>query len=187
MKKKSVFINLSVLITLASLLLLVIFCYPVKTNAAMTGDASPSVSVTAGGSITVTPTGMSYGSKAAGTHTAYDADSGHKVALTINTNTTTWDVKVSKNNDLTSGANSIASANFIYTSIRISGTPAAPDVYSDQPFGASGTPSNVTDSPATPAACADLVVDVRYDLTLPSTQTAASNYQATHTYTLTAS
>ena len=151
------------------------------------GQSTPSVTVTAGGSITVTPTGMAYGSTAAGTHIAYDDGGGHKVTVTVSTNTTTWDVKCAKSQDLTSGAYSIPSANFIYSSVYVSGTPADADVYGPLAFGTVGVPSNVTDTPSTPAAADTLVVDVRYDLTIGATQAAAADYQATHTYTLTAS
>ncbi len=151
------------------------------------GQSTPSVTVAAGGSITVTPTGMSYGSRLSGTHIAYNEGGGHYVALEVSTNTTTWDVDCSKNQDLTSGGNTIASSNFIYTSVFVSGTPADADVYSNLEFGSVGSPSNVTDTPTIPAAANTLRVDARYDLTIPPTQAAASNYQATHTYTLTAS
>jgi hypothetical protein len=151
------------------------------------GQSAPSVSVAAGGSITVTPTGMSYGSRQAGTHIAYNEGGGHKVALEVNTNTTTWAVQCSKNHDLYSDPNTILSANFIYSSVYVSGTPADADVYSSQEFGSVGSPSNVTDTPSPAAAANTLKVDVRYDLTLVPTQAAASDYQATHTYTLTAS
>jgi hypothetical protein len=151
------------------------------------GQSAPSVSVAAGGSITVTPTGMAYGSRQAGTNIPYNEGGGHYVEIEVNTNTTTWDVKCSKNQDLTSGGNTVASANFIYSSVYVSGSPATADVYSDLQFGTVGSPSNVTDTPSTPAAASTLRVDVRYDLTLVPTQAAASNYQATHTYTLTAS
>ena len=187
MFKRSVFISSAIFITIAVFLLLVIFCYPIKTNAAMTGDSTPSVTVSSGGSITVTPTGMAYGSKAAGTHTAYTDNGGHKVALAVNTNSSAWAVTMARSQNLTSGSYSIPSTGFIYTSVYVSGTPNPPDVYSNQEFGTSGVPSTVTDTPSTPAAASSLVVDVRYDLTIPATQTAASSYQATHTYTLTAS
>ena len=158
-----------------------------NAKADTSGQSAPSVSVAAGGSITVTPTGMSYGSRQAGTNIAYNEGGGHYVELEVSTNTTTWDVKCSKSQDLTSGSYTIPSVNFIYDSVYVSGSPANADVYSDQQFGTVGSPSNVTDTPSTPAAASTLRVDVRYDLTIGATQTAASNYQATHTYTLTAS
>jgi len=183
-RRKSVSLLLAVLVALGMLSVSGLYQ---GVQAATSGQSTPSVTVTPGGSITVTPTGMAYGDQAAGTHIAYNDGGGHKVALTVNTNTTTWNVKCSKSQDLTSGGNSIASANFIYTSVYVSGTPTTPVVYADQQFGSVGSPSDVAATPTTPAAAAALVVDVRYDLTVSSTQAAASNYQSTHTYTLTAS
>ena len=158
-----------------------------NARADTSGQSAPTVTVAAGGSITVTPLGMTYGSRLAGTHIAYNEGGGHKVQVEVNTNTTTWDVKCSKSQDLTKDANTVPSANFIYSSVYVSGTPANADVYSSLEFGTVGSPSSVTDTPGTPAAANALKVDVRYDLTLGPTQAAASGYTATHTYTLTAS
>ncbi|MCJ7530848.1 MAG: hypothetical protein MUO64_07425 [Anaerolineales bacterium] len=154
----------------------------------MTGDSTPTVTVIPGGSLTVTPTGMSYGSRAAGINIPYTEGGGHKVAVTVSTNCTTWDVKCSSSPQvLTSGSDTIPSANFIYSSVRISGTPTNPITYGPLEFGSVGSPSNVVTTPATPAAADTLLVDVRYDLTIGSTQAAATGYTSTHTYTLTAS
>jgi hypothetical protein len=183
-KRKTVLLLIAVLVAFG---MLSVSGFNQGVQAATTDTSTPSVTVTPGGSITVTPTGMSYGSQAAGTHIAYNDGSGHKVAITVTTNTTQWNVKCSKSQDLTSGGNTIASANFIYSSVYVSGTPTTPVVYTNQEFGSVGSPSNVAATPTTPAAADTLVVDVRYDLTLIPTQAAASSYQATHTYTLTAS
>jgi hypothetical protein len=158
-----------------------------NAKADTSGQSTPSVTIAAGGSITVTPTGMSYGSRQAGIHIAYNEGGGHTVQVEVNTNTTTWDVKCSKSQDLTKDAYTVPSANFIYSSVYVSGSPADADVYSGLEFGTVGSPSSVTDTPTTPAAASALKVDVRYDLTIGGTQAAASGYTATHTYTLTAS
>lgn len=185
-KRKLILLSLPIVVIVAIFVAGVIFLSPGKTQAAMSDTSAPSVTVANGGSLTVSPTGMAYGSKAAGTHTAYTDDGGHKVQLQIDTNTTTWDVKVSKDHDLTKGGDTIPSTGFIYSSVYVSGTPNPPDVYGPLQFGTVGSPSNVTDTPGTPAAAVTLVVDVRYDLTIPPTQ-ATGAYSATHTYTLTAS
>ena len=147
----------------------------------------PTVEVTAGGSLTVTGTGMDYTTRAAGTTIPYT--DGHKVALTINTNYTGWAVKCTKDTDLTISGNTIPSGDFTYASVWVSGSPAASDldVYGSPTkleFGTS--PTNVADTHTTPAPAAALVVDVRYNLVIGPTQAAAAGYTATHTYTLAA-
>lgn len=164
---------------------LIFFYSRIPTNAALTGQSNPSVTVTAGGSLTVTPIGMAYGNRNAGTHIPYTEGGGHWVELQVDTSVTNWDVKVAKNHDLTSGGDSIPSADFIYTSVYVSGTPVGPNVYNNLEFGTVGTPSNVTD-PVVPASANVLRVDARYDLTIPPGQPGGA-YSATHTYTLTVS
>lgn len=184
LKRKSVSLLLVVLVAFG---MLAVSGLNQGVQADTSGQSTPSVTVISGGSITVTPTGMAYGDQPAGTNIPYSEGSGHKVQVTVSTNTTSWNVKCSKTQDLTSGSYSIPSANFIYSSVYVSGTPNNAIVYSNQQFGSAGSPSNVVATPTTPAAADTLVVDVRYDLTIVPTQAAASGYSATHTYTLTAS
>jgi len=155
------------------------------------GESEPSVSVAAGGSITVSPHNMPYGSRQPGTRIAWDEGdqvegNDHYVRLEVNTNTTTWRVECSKNDDLFSDPNHIISENFIYTSVVSGGLPADADVYLEQEFGTLGTPSKVTDPHDLVSPANALIVDVRYDLNIVITQAGADNYQAVHTYTLTA-
>jgi len=185
-RRKSVLLLLAVLVAFG--MLSVSGSYQ-GVQAGMSGPSYPEVTVLAGGSITVTPSGMVYGSRAMGDVIHYNTDSpNHVVALIITTNTTDWKVECSKSQDLktTSPIHTIPSANFIYTSSATGGTPLDADVYSSQQFGDAGTPSPVTDTPATPAAANALTVDVKYDLTIGSAQ-EHGDYTATHTYTLTAS
>jgi len=156
-----------------------------NAKAATSGQSAPSVDVASGGSITVSPYGMSYGSRNPDTYIPWDEGADHYVRLEVNTNVTNWNVKCSKSQDLKSGSYQIDSTKFIYTSVYVSGAPSDADVYSGKEFGSVGTPSDVTDTPSTPAGANALKVDVLYDLTIIPTQAAASNYQATHTYTLT--
>jgi len=180
-KTKSAFYLIFALLILG----LVVFILPYPgSKAATTGYSYPSVTVAASGSLTVTPVGMSYGTRQAGETIAYNEGSGHLVELTIKTNTNTWDVNVSKDQDLTSGTYTIPSSNFTYDSVYVSGNPNNPNVYSGLEFGTAGSPSNVTDSPAGGAKAQNLRVDVRYNLTIPEYQDPGT-YQATHTYTLT--
>lgn len=180
-RKKSVLMLLAVLVAFG--MLAVSGSYQ-GVQAGMTGDSTPTVTVTPGGSLTVTPTGMEYGSRAAGTTIPYTEGAGHKVTVGVTTNSTTWSVKCTKSQDLTSGAYSIPSADFKYTSVYVSGTPATALVYGPLSF---GTSTSVTDTPTIPAAANTLVVDVNYDLVIEATQASAAGYTATHTYTLTSS
>ena len=154
-------------------------------KADMSGHDHPTVTVTPGGSITVVGTGMDYSSRAAGTYIPYTEGGGHKVAVTVSTNCTTWAVACGSSPVvLTSGAETIPSGNFKYTSVYGgTGTPINPLVYGPLEF---GTSTSVMANPSAVAANACLV-DVRYDLTIGPTQAAAASYTAIHTYTLTAS
>lgn len=111
---------LSILSLVALAGLVFVLAAPVKTEAALTGNASPSVNVTAGGSLALSnTTNVQWGDAAAG-----DTKTG-TLNCTLSCNVTTYNVKVAKNQDLTSGSYTIPSSAFTYTTSYNSGTPSS--------------------------------------------------------------
>jgi len=106
------------------------------------------------------------------------------INCTITTTGTTYDVKVAKDQDLTSGINTIPSASFTYTSSYNSGIPNSGVTYQTSSTQFATTPGTNVASVSSGTAADNLNINVNYTLVIPPTQTAASSYTATHTYTL---
>jgi len=161
---------------------LVVFSLPEKTNADLTDDATPSLNVTAGGSLALSNTAnVVWGDAAAGT------TKNGTLNCTISTNTTTWDVKVATDGVLTSGGETIVSTAFTYQSSFVSGTPNTGVTYVETDTEFATSPGTNVASISAGTAADTLNTAVAYELIIPVGQAAASSYTATHTYTLTAS
>lgn len=177
--KKKVLFSILALVVFGGL---VVFSLPEKTNADMSGDADPSVNVTAGGSLALTnTTNVAWGDAAAGT------TKNGTLNCTISTNTTTWDVKVATDGVLTSGSDTIDSTNFTYQSSFVSGTPNTGVTYAETDTEFATTPGTNVASISAGTAADTLNSAVDYTLDIPVDQAAASGYTATHTYTLVSS
>jgi hypothetical protein len=178
-RMRIVLLIMGVVIGLVILLVLL----PVKVNAALTGNVSPSVNVTAGGSLALTNTiNVQWGDAAAG------STRNGTLNCTITTNTTVYNAKVLTNQVLTSGANTIPSVNFTYTSAYVSGSPATNITYQTTAtqFSTVSPGTAVATAGSLATAAVDLNTGVTYTLNIPAGQAAATGYTATHTYTLTA-
>jgi len=133
-----------------------------------------------GGSLTLSNlTNIQWGDAAAGT------TKNGIINCTISTTGATYDVKVAKDQDLTSGGNTIPSTSFTYTSSYNSGTPNTGVTYQTSSTQFATTSGTNVVSVSSGTAADNLNINVNYTLVIPPTQTAASSYTATHTYTLT--
>lgn len=153
-------------------------CATKNAEAAMTGNATPSVNVLAGGELALSNTSnVQWGDQAAGS----TVNGTLNVAVT--SNSADFNVKVQSDQPLTSGANTIPAGNFTYGSSYNSGNPSSGPTYqsSGTQFSTVSGTNVVTQSTGSTANA--LNVNVNYTLDIPSSQ-ASGSYSATHTYTL---
>lgn len=162
-------------------ILALVFAYTCATKdaeAAMTGNATPSVNVLPGGELALSNTSnVQWGDRAAG------ATVNGTLNVTVTSNSADFNIKVQADQPLTSGANTIPSENFTYGSSYNSGNPSSGPTYqsSGTQFSTVSGTNVVTQS--TGSAANALKVNVNYTLDIPANQTSGS-YSATHTYTL---
>ena len=151
----------------------------VSPGTAVAIDGATTLQAAPAGSLTLSNlTNIQWGDAASGT------TKNGTINCTITTTGTTYDVKVSKDQNLTSGINTIPSTSFTYTSSYNSGTPDSGVTYQTSSTQFATTPGTNVASVTAGTAADNLNINVNYTLVIPPTQTAASSYTATHTYTL---